>query len=194
MNKKLGTVIFILFLVFSQSVKAQAYDGDAETRIFLGYTNIEGKSGGEFQLDNGLNDYVSYGIKLIFISGTKKDNDEFSALDGFDASFFLRFHFLEVLKSNEKIDPYLGVDASLKSIGLHGGIKYNFGDIIGVYAQVGKGFSNSLSNGISKKDIPEPDRTYDDKGNVVHESIGDYRVNYFGKSFSFNVGITINAF
>ena len=163
--------ILTLLLFGSVLLSAQAYDGGGDEKIFLGYANVGGKSGVEAQYDIGINDLLSYGFCATVLAGTDKKNDDNNnnAFNGFNLGFFLRFHFLEALKLKDKTDPYLGIDVSMKSLGLHAGVKYNFSDAIGMYAQIQQGFSNSFWN-----------------------DNNDGYINYFGKKFGFNVGMTVS--
>ena len=146
------TITLTLALLGVQlSSYSQAYDGYHDFKIFLGYSNVGGKYGVDFQLDKGLSDLVSYGANFTFLikpderETTDNVDNTFKKFDSFDIGAFFRFHFSESLNLSEKVDPYLGVDVSLRSIGAHAGIKYNFSETIGVYAMFKHSFSSSLT-------------------------------------------------
>lgn len=180
-NSFLFLSIFILSL-YSTNLFSQAYDGSGDSKIFLGYANIGGLSGAEFQFDSGLSDLVSYGGKITFLFDANKKvaQDQFeetqNAFNSFDLGLFLRFHFSETFKMSEKIDPYIGLDASLKNLGAHGGLKYSFSETLGVYAQYSHSFSGSLWGSLK-------DEENNDDTDIV---------NYFGKQGTFSLGLTIN--
>lgn len=181
--------IFICALAiagFHATANAQAFDGKGDTKLFLGYSNVGGKDGVNLQLDYGLSHLISYGFDLTFL--IKPDDREltdnydssFKAFDSFDIGAFFRFHFSEPLNLSEKIDPYLGIDISLRSLGAHTGIKYNFSEVIGMYVM----YKHSLSSSITGDHIIESD-TYD---------VFEDNVNFFGKVGAVGVGLTINVF
>jgi hypothetical protein len=167
-------IILTLLLIGNVSLFAQAYHGGGDEKIFLGYANVGGKSGVEAQYDEGINDLLSYGFCATVLAGINNGNKNddnaytFNALNGYNIGAFLRFHFLEALKLNRKTDPYLGIDVSFKSLGLHAGVKYNFSEVVGMYVQIQQGFSNSFWNN------------------------NNGRINYFGKEFGLGVGMTID--
>lgn len=177
---KIKLLAILLFSIFSSVVFAQAYDGRTDTKIFLGYSLVGKTSGVEIQFDQGITDYVSYGLKGIVLINPRKHNEgdgEFertaNAFNSFDMGVFLRFHFTDVLKMKETMDPYLGLDVSLKSLGVHTGFKYNFSETLGLYIQYAHSFSGSIS-GISKEDST------------------DSSFNFFGKTGVIGGGLTIN--
>ena len=168
------------------NANAQSYDGEGDSKIFLGYANVGGKSGVQVQFDYGLSDLVSYGMDVTILikpddrESTDSFDDSFKAFDSFDLGGFLRFHFSEPLNLSEKIDPYLGLDVSLRSIGGHAGIKYNFSEIIGVYVMYKHSFSSSITG--DHKIVAETYDAFDDN------------VNFFGKVGTISGGVTINIF
>ena len=184
MKKKL--LLLVSIIGFHQAGNAQSYDGKDDTKIFLGYTNIGSKSGIDFQVDRGLSDLISCGARMTVLINpdnrkTNNSVDEgFKAFDAIDASAFLRFHFSEPLRLSEKIDPFISLDAGLRSIGANIGVKYNFSEVIGIYAFYGYSFSNSFG-GAHNVDTVDYD-TFENN------------VNYFGKKNSIACGVTFNIF
>jgi|GEM_PF-113559 len=163
---------------------AQAYDGLEDSKLFLGYVNVGGKSGVEFQFDRGISDLVSYGARFTFLikpdDRENQDNmdSQFKAFDSMDAALFFRFHFSEPLKLSERIDPFLSLDLGLKSIGSNVGIKYNFSETLGLYAMYNYSFSSSFIG-----DHKVSGESYD---------VFEDNVNFFGKKSSVMAGLTIN--
>ena len=91
----------------------------------------------------------------------------------FDTGLFVRFHFGPTLNVSETMDPYLGIDATLKSISAHAGFKYKLTDLVGLYAQYNYSFSSSLT------------------GNTNYE-YDDLFINYYGKANAISFGATFN--
>lgn len=183
---KKNVLILLFVLSFAQNVKGQAYDGQGDFKIFGGYTNVGGKSGVDIQIDFGLGDLVSLGLKLTTL--IKPDDRE--VLDSFDITFqkaeaidygsFVRFHFSEPLNLSEKLDPYLGFDITFKSLGPHIGFKYNFSEYVGTYVHYSQSISTSLTG-----------------DHVVNgDTYGHYtdNINYFGNKAGISFGLTVNIF
>lgn len=183
--KKILLISLSLFAL-NQKINAQSYDGEGDLKIFLGYTNIEGKSGGEFEIDKGVSDLISFGSKITILINpderktTDSIDNNFKAFDAFDLSLFMRLHFSETLKLNEKIDPFLSLNLGLKSIGANVGVKYSFTEVIGAYIIYNKSFSSSFEG--------------DHKINSEEFDVFEDNVNFFGKKSSISCGITINIF
>ena len=184
MKKTLLTAL--LFVGTNFCANAQAYDGKDDIKIFAGYANVGSKSGVEIQFDRGLSDLMSYGVNLTFLikpddRATTDDFDTtFKKFDSFDMGAFLRFHFSEPLNLSERVDPYLGADFSLRSIGAHAGIKYNFSEVIGVYAIYKHSFSSSITG--DHKISGETYDTFEDN------------INFFAKKSTIAAGVTFNIF
>ncbi len=174
------TFLFITTLLFSIITNAQAYDSQDDNKIFIGYANVGGIFAAEIEYDKGIGDLVSYGGKIIFLINPNKNKplDEFeegrNVLASFDFGSFLRFHLGEPLKMNEKFDPFLGLDASFSSIGIHSGIKYSFSETLGLYIRYNQSFSGSISGNNNAK-------SYDENSFY----------NYFAKQGTISGGLTI---
>lgn len=167
----------ILALLFAGSFKllAQAYDGLGDTKIFAGASMVGDKFGIEIQYDNGFSDLFSFGSKLtLLLSKANEDQDESdnfsSAFAKIDLAAFLRLHFSRSLNLSERIDPYLGAEFSLKALGGHAGVKYNFSETAGLYLQAGHYFS----------------------GSFWAAEDGDFGKNLFAKKTFVSAGLTIN--
>jgi len=179
--KRFIVLIVLCLAIGPVNLFAQAYDGSTDRKMFVGSTMVGDKFGLEIQSDDGLNDLLSYGAKLIFLfSKNEEEYDEFdrisSAFSKFDLVAFFRFHFSETLNLSEKTDPYLGADLSLKALGGHVGFKYNFSETIGMYAQAGHNFSGSFWAA-----TPE------------HKD-GDFMLNRFANKTNISVGFTFNIY
>lgn len=179
--KKITTLtIALLSLQFSSY--SQAYDGYNDNKIFLGYTNVGGNSGIEYQIDFGVNDLYSWGLQATYLIDTKVDNagvgyeKGFKFLDSADAGIFIRFHFLEALKLPKNVDLYLGGDLTTKSLGAHTGFKYNISNIIGFYAMYKQSFAPVLKGDIT----------------LSQDTNGDPIPSFFAKKAALSAGVTFN--
>lgn len=183
--KKIITLTIALLGVHFSSY-SQAYDGNGNGGIFLGYSNVGGKSGIEIQIDHSASDLISYGGKFSILikpydeTETSNSEDDLQPFDTMDFGLFLRFHFSKAFNLNERIDPFVSIEGGLKSAGANAGIKYNFSDTIGVFAMYNHSFSSSL---------------YGDTEIVEDEmSILLDKLNYFGKKSTISVGLTFNVY
>lgn len=182
MKKTITLMLALLGVQFSSYAQAQAYDGYNDIKMFLGYTNIGGNSGIEYQTDKGVNDLYSWGGQAVYLFDTKVDNEGvgyekgFKFLDSFDAGIFIRFHFLEALKLPENLDLYLGGDLTLKSLGAHTGIKYNLSKTFGFYAMYKQSFAPLFKGDIT----------------LSEDSNGEPIPSFFAKKAALSFGVTIN--
>jgi len=186
---KKSLLLFLIIYSFSNqnSYSQIAYDG-LNDHIFAGYINVGNKSGFEIQYESSLNEYLSCSLFINYLINPSKnhsyeqsdfDDKEFKSFNNFVNSFnsgmILRLHigtFFNAL--NERIDPFAGVDISLKSIGGNLGLKYQLTQSIGFYTNYNYSFSNSIQ-GIE----------------IFNDSDSNVAKNYFGKRNSFSIGITI---
>lgn len=169
MKKILLITCLFISTLFSQKILAQSYDGAGDSKLFMGLAQIGTNTGVEISYDMGSNDLISMGGKAtLLFNDTSEEN--VSGFEKFflnsDLSLFLRFHLSIPLNMSEKIDPYFGIDGSLKSIGAHAGVKYNFSETLGAYAQISRGFSKAF--------------------------FGEQLQNKFANKTSLSAGITIN--
>lgn len=189
----------MLALCFSQTTQAQiAYDGGGDYKFFVGYNHIGANSGLALQYDVALGDVVSYGLfcDLLFNpkdklkSNANTDLNEFenqkmyNFFNSFDIGMFLRTHYGPLLHTEKFLDPYIGLDFSLKSIAGHAGVKYKITDLLGVYASYTYSFSDSFYNLLPDDDTA----TYTND----FESTPSSTRNFFGKQQAFSVGVTFN--
>ncbi len=179
--KKIITLTIALIGI-NYSSQAQAYDGYGDTKIFLGYTNVGGNSGIEYQSDFGVNDLFSWGLQATYLINTKVDNDGvgyekgFKFLDSADAGIFIRFHFLEALRLPKNVDVFLGGDITAKSLGAHTGFKYNVSNTIGFYAMYKQSFAPVLKGDIT----------------LSEDRNGEPIPSFFAKKAALTAGVTFN--
>ncbi len=174
--KKLSLFLIIHLLTGFILVKAQAYDGSIDTKVFLGYTNTGGKPGAEFRYENGINDFFSIGtdyICLLYKSGSKSYLEEKIELfiQRSDFGLYVNYHIFQNKITSSRVDPYVGAFVSFKSLGLQAGVKYNFSERLGLYGQFNQSFGNSFFG--------------------IGGTPDDF-VNHFGKKASVAAGITYN--
>lgn len=179
MKKIITLTIALLGVQFSSY--SQAYDGYNDFKIFLGYVNVGGNSGIEYQNDYGRSDLFSWGTQATLLLNTGKSDavgyeKTFNFLDSFDGGGFVRFHFRETLNLRENVDTYLGADFTVRSLGAHAGLKYNFSDVVGFYAMYKQSFAPVLKGDIS----------------LSEDSNGEPIPSFFAKKAALSVGITFN--
>lgn len=176
-------ILIIIFGCNNVSNAQMAYDGNGDCKLFVGYINVGSKSGVDFQFDSALSELVSFGGRLNYLikPSSKNRNEEIygktftkveNILQNYNTGIFVRFHFGPTFKIAETMDPFLGLDASLKSLGVHGGFKYKLSDVIGLYAMCNYSFSSSITGDT----------------NLENEDF----INYYGKSNAISFGVTFN--
>lgn len=123
-----------LCLMGTIAVSAQAFDGDADWKLGAGYLNVGGKSGAQVWLDYGLNDYLSLGMqyKVLILDDNESDNNFFN---GCDMNIMCNYHWCDLLKLPSQFDIYTGAMLGVRNGGLMGGMRYNFSERVGIYAE-----------------------------------------------------------
>lgn len=181
MKKTITLTIALLGVHFLSH--AQRHNGYLDYKVFLGYTNVGGNSGVEYQNNFRRSELFSWGTQftLLFNANDKSDAESFEKtfkfLDGCDGGGYVRFHFTEALNLRENVDPYLGADFTVRSLGAHAGIRYSFSEIVGVYAMYKQSFSSSFMG--------------DTK---LSENEGEYTPSYFGKKAALSIGVTFRLY
>ena len=123
-------------LCVPHSVQAQAWDGEGDIKVYAGYANVGGKSGMELGSDYALSDFISVGGQVTYVNVKKHSSEDYHFLVGYDFSLMGNYHWSEVLKLSSVLDIYTGASVGLRAAGLQAGVRYNFGETIGVYGQV----------------------------------------------------------
>ena len=123
-----------LMLLSVSGAKAQAFDGDADFKVFAGYLNVGGKSGVAIGADKGLNDWLSMGCALNIVE-KGHGNPDAETLDRSDFMVTGNFHWQDALKLPMPFDIYSGLHAGIRTAGVQVGARYNFGETFGVYAE-----------------------------------------------------------
>lgn len=127
--------LLLLAAIAPQRVAAQAFDGDMDQKIHVGYLNLEGASGMEMELLDGLSDYFSYGgfVRTVF------GKDAESKLRCWDVGAAVYFHWDELLNLPDRLDLHTGIQIGWQSGGVAAGMRYNFSEHWGLYAGAQKG-------------------------------------------------------
>ena len=149
----LAVVLATAALMAPLKIRAQAFDGDMDEKIHAGYIHFEGTPCAEIGYWEGANDYLSYGffIRMAFGKETEK-----KAMRWADVGSTIYFHWDELLKLPSRLDLFTGFQLSYQSGWLAGGLRYNFCERWGLYAQVQQG----LFDVVRSSDIPG---TFNDK-------------------------------
>ena len=129
-------LLFGCLLCVPRSAQAQAWDGEGDIKVYAGYANVGGKSGMELGSDYALSDFISVGGQVTYVNVKKHSSEDYHFLVGYDFSLMGNYHWSEVLKLSSVLDIYTGASVGLRAAGLQAGVRYNFGETIGVYGQV----------------------------------------------------------
>lgn len=143
--------LVLLFGLFTSSVlsgRAQVYDGDLDSKIFLGYSTVGGSPAVDLKWEDGFGDYVSMGwcFQYLLTNSSKVYYDSPKVdrfIERFEPGISFNGHFFQSLITEANVDIYTGIYISFKSLALQAGAKYNFSERFGIYAHVQQGFSNS---------------------------------------------------
>lgn len=131
-------IITLLFLCLVSFANAQAYKGKGDIKGQVGANFQNDGTGIQFTSDFGVGENISYGFATSFILGTNNvDISEVKFMDRFDVKARFNANIGNVLKLNEKMDLYPGLDLSLKNFGAHLGFRYFFTSGFGVYTEAG---------------------------------------------------------
>lgn len=129
-------LLFVCLLCVPHRVQAQAWDGEGDIKVYAGYANVGGRSGIELGSDYALSDFISVGGQVTYVNVKKHSSEDYHFLVGYDLSLMGNYHWAEILKLPSVLDIYSGASVGLRTGGLQAGVRYNFGETIGVYGQV----------------------------------------------------------
>ena len=131
-KKNFLLLLFVALLQFPQLAHAQAYDGDDDRKLFLGYLNFGGRSGFEIGYDTGFSDEFSIALYGSMIP--KSGDDTYDVIRGYDLGAQFNLHWVYILKLPSKLDIYMGPKISFTNGGIGAGVRYNFSENWGLYA------------------------------------------------------------
>lgn len=166
-NLCLSILMVLMLFMGTSTARAQAFDGPDDYKIKLGGIAYGKNLGIELSYTNGLSDFISYGVYGRLVQNAKKKGEDSEALEDamLDLGVELGYHFTEVVHWNSRFDAEAGVNLGIFGVGPYVGCRYNFGEVIGVYAQTGYNVFSILK--------------------TEHE-------NLFNKKLHFNVGLSIS--
>lgn len=145
-------VIFILALACSSMVNAQAFKGAGDNKVQVGANIQSGAQGLFVSYDYGIGENMSLGLSSTFLLGF---GDGVSAGDvkfGDKVDLKARFNanIGNVLKFDENLDIYPGLDIGLKNFGAHLGVRYFFTPGFGVFTELAVPIAKYNSDSVIK--------------------------------------------
>jgi hypothetical protein len=161
-------IITLSLLLSFGLINAQAFKGKGDAKFNVGANIQDGGTGIQVSTDFGLGENLSYGFVGSYLLGVSEilgETPEFK--DRIDAKFRINANLGSVLKIDEKLDVYPGLNLGLKNFGGHVGVRYFFTEGFGVYSEAGF-----------------PIAKYDSNSTNVF--------NHLNNQFSFNIGVSFN--
>jgi hypothetical protein len=143
--KKIITVA--LFLTFGFA-NAQAYTGAGDSKFQVGANIQSGGTGIMVSSDYGFGLNLSFGLVASYMLSANEilgEKPEFG--DRIDAKVRFNANLGNVLKLDQKMDVYPGLDLGLRNFGAHLGYRYFFTDGFGVFTEAGIPISSYNLNG-----------------------------------------------
>ena len=131
--KKIFTVIAVLSVAFAS---AQAFKGKGDLKGQVGLTLQDGGTGIGISTDFGMGENMSFGIVAGYMLNA---NEVAGVKTRFEDRADLRVRFNanigNVLKLDENMDGYPGLNLGLRNFGGHLGFRYFFTDGFGMFAE-----------------------------------------------------------
>ncbi|HOD10084.1 MAG TPA: hypothetical protein PLH25_10515 [Flavobacterium sp.] len=131
--KKIFTVIAVLSVAFAS---AQAFKGKGDLKGQVGLTLQDGGTGIGISTDFGMGENMSFGIVAGYMLNA---NEVAGVKTRFEDRADLRVRFNanigNVLKLDENMDVYPGLNLGLRNFGGHLGFRYFFTDGFGMFAE-----------------------------------------------------------
>jgi hypothetical protein len=161
-------IITLSLLLSFGLINAQAFKGKGDAKFNVGANIQDGGTGIQVATDFGLGENLSYGFVGSYLLGVSEilgETPEFK--DRIDAKFRINANLGSVLKIDEKLDVYPGLNLGLKNFGGHVGVRYFFTEGFGVYSEAGF-----------------PIAKYDTNSTNVF--------NHLNNQFTFNIGVSFN--
>jgi len=132
MKKLLFTVVLCLFTL--GFANAQAYTGNGDQKVSIGFVPWGYGTGLTAIYDHGLSDLISVGGGGEFYFGGKDNDDDFYIFGRANV------HLGELLSLPSNMDLYPGLDIGFNDglgLGAHLGFRYLFSNNIGAYIEAG---------------------------------------------------------
>ncbi|MFZ4105230.1 DUF6646 family protein [Flavobacterium sp.] len=130
-------IIILSFILVSTFVNAQAYKGKGDVKFQVGANIQKWGSGISVSNDFGVGENMSFGFVGSYLLNTNEEYGMPKFSDRFDIKARFNANISNVLKLNDKIDLYPGLDLGLRNFGAHLGGRYFFSDGFGLYSEVG---------------------------------------------------------
>jgi hypothetical protein len=131
-------ITLLVFISFGVTHAQQAFKGKGDAKFNVGANIQDGGSGIQISTDFGLGENLSYGLVgsyLLSVDEVLGQTPEFH--DRFDAKFRINANLGSVLKIDEKLDIYPGLNLGLKNFGGHVGARYFFTEGFGLFTEAG---------------------------------------------------------
>lgn len=131
--KKVFTIIAVFFVAFAN---AQAFKGKGDLKGQVGLTLQDGGTGIGISTDFGMGENMSFGI----VAGYMLNADKIAGVKArFEDRADLKVRFSanigNVLKLDDNMDIYPGLNLGLRNFGGHLGFRYFFTDGFGMFAE-----------------------------------------------------------
>jgi len=131
-------IITLLFVFSACILNAQAYKGKGDIKVQVGANLQNGGSGITGSADFGLGENMSYGFSATYLLSAddiRYVKPKFE--DRADVKARFNANLGSVLKLDEKMDVYPGLNLGLRNFGAHLGFRYFFTQGFGVYGEAG---------------------------------------------------------
>jgi outer membrane protein G len=129
-------IITLVALLVVSLVNAQAFKGKDDFKAQVG-ASLQSKANGiHVSGDYGIGENMSVGAGITYILGISEGEiGDVPFKDKFDLKARFNANIGNVLKIDDKLDIYPGLDLGLKNFGAHLGSRYFFTDGFGVYVE-----------------------------------------------------------
>ena len=132
-------IILVLALLITSLSNAQAFKGKDDNKAQVGANIQKGGTGIFISYDYGIGENMSIGATSNFLLGASNglNASDINFKDKFDLKARFNANIGNVLKLDENLDIYPGLDLGLKNFGAHLGARYFFTTGFGVFTEIG---------------------------------------------------------
>ena len=131
-------IVLVIALISVSLVNAQVFKGKGDNKAQVGANIQKGGTGIFVSYDYGIGENMSVGATSNFLLSVSDGNvSDVEFKDKFDLKARFNANIGNVLKIDEKLDIYPGLDLGLKNFGAHLGARYFFTDGFGVFTEIG---------------------------------------------------------